>query len=84
MRVELSIKRDGGRGYVVIRDGGSYRQHAHVSSKNGARQLIYLIHKGLLPRSHYLQESCRRLLTPQEYGSLRVYKCQYKNDRRRL
>jgi len=77
--MDFIIKQDSDRGYVVIRKGGEYRQHAHCTTLNGCRQLIYYIHKGLLPKSVYLQGSCRRLLTEVEYAELRKPKQRYYN-----
>jgi hypothetical protein len=77
--MEFIIKKDSGRGYVVVRKGGEYPQHAHLTTMNGCRQLLYYIHKGLLPKSSYLQGSCRRLLTDAEYDGLKRPKQKYYN-----
>jgi hypothetical protein len=77
--IDFEIKKDSNRGYIVIRVNGSYEQHAHVSSMNGARLLINIIHKGMLPESDYLKTSCRRLLTDIEYSKLRRKKQRYVN-----
>jgi hypothetical protein len=77
--IDFVIKKDSGRGYVVVRKDGEYSMHAHISTMNGCRQLLYYIHKGLLPKSSYLQGSCRRLLTEVEYAGLKRPKQKYYN-----
>lgn len=79
MQIKLDIIKDSNRGYIVKRTDGDYSQHAHVSTINGARQLINLINAGLLPTSKYLQGSCSRLLTRDEYRGLRQKKQRYIN-----
>lgn len=83
MRSEFSIKKDGNRGYVVVRLNMPENFHAHVSTLNGCRILINLIDKGVLPRSKYLQESCRRILTDEEYSRLKKPKQSYYNSKNR-
>jgi hypothetical protein len=65
--IEFDIKKDSNRGYLVIRIDGEYEQHAHLSTINGCRLLIHMINSGRLPKSKYLQISCSRLLTDDEY-----------------
>lgn len=77
--IDFLILKDSNRGYIVKRKGGEYEQHAHLTTLNGCRQLIYYIHKGLLPKSSYLQGSCRRLLTDDEYQRLKRPKDKYYN-----
>jgi len=77
--MEFVIKKDGNRGYVVVRNGYPREFHAHLTTMNGCRQLLYYIHKGLLPKSSYLQGSCRRLLTSAEYDGLKRPKQKYYN-----
>lgn len=77
--MDFIIKQDSDRGYVVVRKGGEYRQHVHLTTLNGCRQLIYYIKQGLLPKSAYLQGSCRRLLTEIEFQSLKKPKDKYRN-----
>jgi hypothetical protein len=79
MDIKFDIKKDSNRGYIVVRVNGEYAQHAHVSSINGCRQLINLINNKLLPTSTYLQGSCHRLLTIDEYSQLKRKKQQYIN-----
>jgi len=76
--IEFYIKRTS-RDYIVIRKNGEYSQHAHISTINGCNRLIYLIDNNLLPTSKYLQDSCRRLLTEDEYTKLKQKKQRYYN-----
>lgn len=71
--------RETSRDYIVIRVGGEYSQHAHIKTKQGVRELLYLIEKKWLPRSEYLKESCRRLLTEDEFMELKQKKQRYYN-----
>ena len=57
--------------YIVRRVDGEYKQHAHISSMSGCKTLISLIRQDKLPTSKYLQGSCRRLLTDDEYARLK-------------
>ena len=79
LQIKLDIIKDSSRGYIVRRLGGSYEQHAHISTMNGCRTLINLIHNNKLPTSAYLQTSCHRLLTDVEYSQLKAKKQQYYN-----
>ena len=79
LQIQFDIIKDSSRGYIVKRIDGDYEQHAHVSTLNGCRLLINLIHKGMMPTSKYLQDSARRLLTEEEYKSLRQKKQRYVN-----
>ncbi|RDU22774.1 hypothetical protein [Anaerosacchariphilus polymeriproducens] len=76
--IEFEIKKDS-RGFILIRKDGEYSMHAHLKNKNTCRTLIHLIHNRLLPRSKYLQGSCKRLLTDEEYSHLKEKKQQYIN-----
>ena len=80
--MQFTIKEES-RGYVVVRKNGEYTQHAHLSTLNGCRELIILIEKGLLPKSQYLQGSCRRLLTHEEFLKLKKPKDKYYNSKNR-
>ena len=76
--IEFEIKQSS-RDYVVIRKDGEYSQHAHLKTLRGCRDLIHLIEMGWLPRNKYLQGSCSRLLTEEEYNNLKQKKQQYYN-----
>jgi len=78
MDIKFDIVKQHGS-YIVSRVDGEYRQHAHVSTMNGCRLLIKFIHENKLPTSKYLQGSCRRLLTEEEYAKLRPKKQRYHN-----
>lgn len=78
LKIELEIKKNS-RGFILIRADGEYSQHAHIKSINTCRTLISLINKNKLPTSKYLQGSCRRLLTEEEYSQLRPSKQMYYN-----
>jgi hypothetical protein len=79
MDIKFDIIKNSNRGYIVKRIDGEYSQHAHIRTINGCRQLINLINAGLLPTSKYLQGSCSRLLTKDEYRRLRQKKQRYVN-----
>ena len=78
MSIEFYIRKNS-HGYIVIRKNDSGFKHAHVSSMNGCRMLINLISARRLPTSKYLQVSCSRLLTEEEYRGLRQKKQRYVN-----
>jgi hypothetical protein len=78
MDIKFDIVKQHGS-YIVSRVEGEYSQHAHVSTMNGCRLLIKFIHENKLPTSKYLQDSCRRLLTEEEYAKLRPKKQRYHN-----
>lgn len=79
MNIGFEIKKDHSRGYIVKRVDGEYEQHAHINTLSGCRLLIRFIEKNLLPTSEYLQGSCARLLTEEEYGRLKQKKQKYVN-----
>lgn len=59
--------------YVIVRKNTSnYSEHSHLSSLQGAIQLIKLIDHGLMPNSDYLKESARRILKEKEFNRLKV------------
>lgn len=74
--------KDHNRGWVVVRVGFPYEYHSHLSSKQGCRQLINFIKKGVLPKSEWLIGSCRRLLTEHEFQRLKKPKDKYINKPR--
>lgn len=58
--------------YVIVRKySSSYNEHSHLSSLQGAIQLIRLIDHGLMPDSDYLKESARRILKEKEFNRLK-------------
>lgn len=78
MDIKLSIIKQHGS-YIVRRVDGEYSMHAHVSTMNGCKTLISLIRQDKLPTSKYLQGSCRRLLTDDEYARLKPKRQRYIN-----
>lgn len=77
-RIDFTIKHDS-RGYIVIRKDGTYGQHAHIRKLITCNELIRLINQRKLPINHYLQGSCRRLLTDEEYALLKPKRQRYYN-----
>ena len=69
--------------WVVFRVGGQPENHAHLRSRKSCQLLIKLIKQGVLPKSEYLQGSCRRLLTDDEMAKLHKPKDRYYNHQRR-
>ena len=65
----LKSKRD----YLVVRnDKGIYGQHGHFNRLYSAREFIGIIESGELPRCEYYIECAKRVLTQEEFNSLRV------------
>ena len=77
------VRQDKRAGWVIIRVNGHYEQHAHIKSMAGCQQLLRLIEMGLEPKSDWLQQSARRLLTDDEYQMLKRTKDRYVNRGRR-
>ena len=73
------VRQDKRAGWVIIRVNGHYEQHAHIKSMAGCQQLLRLIEMGLEPKSDWLQQSARRLLTDEEYQRLKRTKDRYVN-----
>ena len=78
MNIEFEIKHNT-HGYIVIRKGGLYSQHAHIKTLRICNELVKLIECNKLPKSKYLRGSCLRLLTESEYRQLRENKQRYIN-----
>ncbi|SHI43189.1 hypothetical protein [Parasporobacterium paucivorans] len=68
--------------YMVVRIGGAYHQHAHLSTYKGCQTLLRCIRDNKMPYSSYLMGSCRRLLSDTEYGQLRERKQMYYNSQK--
>lgn len=67
-------------GYKVLwRQDGTHEQHAHLRDLRKVHTLLTLIELNLMPRDTYLQGSCQRLLTPEEYKTLKHTKDRYYN-----
>jgi hypothetical protein len=69
-------------GFVIVRVGGEYDQHAHIKSMDGCHQVIRLIDMGLEPKSAFLAQAVRRLLNDEEYAALKKCKEKYRNTPR--
>jgi len=78
MDISFDIKKDS-RGKIIIRQDGEYSQHAHIKTIKGCMILLRLIKNNRLPKSQYLQESCKRLLTNDEFKMLKQDKQCYIN-----
>ncbi|WP_432400972.1 hypothetical protein [Wukongibacter sp. M2B1] len=59
------------RGFVVANTDLEYKNHAHFRKLNDIYKFLNIISKGLLPKSPYWREAARRLLSVEEYESLR-------------
>lgn len=77
---DFIIKKESG-GYVVIRHNYPYEFHAHIKTISGCRILLKCIIQGKLPKSDWLQGSCRRLLTEDEFVALKRPKDRYYNSK---
>ena len=73
-----------GRGWIVKRmDIDKYEMHAHLVNAEACKRLVKLIEAGLLPKNEWMQGSCRRLLTRDEYDRLKKPKEKYLNSKDR-
>ena len=73
-----------GRGWIVKRmDIDNYEMHAHLTNVEACRRLVRLIENGLLPKNTWMQGSCRRILTNEEYQRLKKPKDKYLNSKDR-
>lgn len=52
--------------YMVVRKNMPKEYHAHFNNKNGARTLIKFYWNGRIPKSEYLINSLKRILTKKE------------------
>jgi len=57
-------------GWIVTRTINEEERHSHLSTEGGCKTLIRLINQKRLPKSPYLKEAARRLLTEREYEKL--------------
>ena len=60
------------RHYIIKRKNGEYHQHSHTQTRDGCEKLLRLIVKGLLPKDDYFKQAAKRILTEEEYNSLKV------------
>lgn len=68
-KVRLVMENHGKDGWMVFREDDRDR-HGHFHRHADALMVMECIRKGLLPVSEFFRESCRRLLTPEEYEGL--------------
>lgn len=77
---DFIIKQERG-GFVVVRKDYPWEFHAHIKTIAGCKVLLSCIQQGKLPKSDWLQGSCRRLLTDEEYLRLKKPKDRYYNSK---
>lgn len=65
--------------FIVIRIGGSYEQHGHFKTREGAEKIINLIKSNKLPKNKYFRDAAKRLLTEREFENLKEPKPRYYN-----
>lgn len=58
-------------GYIVINKEN--KTHTHIQSHKTATGFIRNLNRGVLPKSKYLQQSAKKILTQQEYEGLKGY-----------
>ena len=81
-RNQFEVKRKR-KEYIVIRKDFPYGFHAHIRSKHGEEILLKALECERLPKSNYLKDSCKRLLTEKEFKGLRKPKDVYINVQNR-
>lgn len=71
-------------GWIVFNKDNN--THAHIRSKKTCNDLMCLLRKNIKPNKPYLIESAKRLLTDNEFNSLRIkrYKQSYTNINKSL
>ena len=55
-------------GYIVVNLQGDYSNHSHFDNIQGAKRVIMLIEKRILPSNAWWQEAVTRLITEEEYA----------------
>lgn len=55
------------RGYVVINIAGTYQNHGHIKTLKGAKTIIDLVERKIVPRSDYLRHTALRLTLDDNY-----------------
>ena len=73
----FKIMRDN-RDYILIRKNLPYSHHAHFRKLSGAKLIITLFNKQIIPRRRYFIESMRRITTEDEYLTFRKQKTKQK------
>ena len=59
------------RPWIIIREGGEYRQHAHLHTKRDAERVRNLIDIGKYPYCEDYKIAMQRLLTEEEFKNLK-------------
>ena len=58
------------RPWLVVRENGEYKQHAHLRTKKEALKVRNLIDRWLYPYNKNYKMAVKRLLTEEEFKSL--------------
>lgn len=66
-------------GYIIYRPNKE-GWHTHFTTYHKAKTCLSFIERGVMPGNEYFQESCRRLLTKEEFRKLGNRKPPYKNN----
>ena len=66
VRLSLELRE---HGWMLFREDNRDR-HGHFKTHGEAKRVMDCINRGVLPHSEYYRESCRRLLTDEEYEAL--------------
>lgn len=80
---QYHITRDSNGGFVLARQDFPYDFHAHLKTIHGCKMVVECIEKGKLPKNSWMVGSCKRLLTEEEFQSLRPPKQSYYNSKQR-
>lgn len=74
MQIDLSIQKledeKFHRPWLIKREGGDYRQHAHLKTKEDAERVRDLIFQGRKAPCRDYRIAMQRILTAEEYGKL--------------
>lgn len=63
-------------GYIVINTQGDYDSHSHFKNLEGAKRVLHLIEKHILPNSEWWKEAIRRLVGEEELSTYQPNKRQ--------
>ena len=58
-------------GYIVINTQGDYDNHSHFNNLQGAKRVIMLIDKRILPQSEWWREAIKRLVGEEELATFK-------------
>lgn len=62
------------RDYILIRKNGEYGQHSHFDRFSGAKLLVDLFYKQVLPYNPYFKEAMVRICTDEEIEKFKTEK----------